>query len=142
MLVRKLTTVFQLKNLKIRLNNMQGVIITIEKEELEEIVSRAVETALEKWGLFNSKEKTEDIDEFIMKVPELCRYLKMKASTLYQLTHKSEIPCNKKGKTLYFKKDEIDQWVSEGKQTTKYEQNYAREIAISISDKKRNKSIA
>ena len=121
---------------------MEGVIITIEKEELENIVSRAVGTALEKSGFFKSQEKIEDIDEFIMKVPQLCRYLKMKISTLYQLTHKNEIPCNKRGKTLYFKKDEIDKWVSEGKQSTKYEQNYAREIAISLSDKKRNKSIA
>ena len=122
---------------------MQGIIITIEKDELEDIVSRAVENALEKSGFFNSnKVKTEDIDECIMKVPQLCRYLKMKLSTLYQLTHKNEIPCNKRGKTLYFKKDEIDKWVSEGTQVTKYEHNFLREIAINLADKKRNKSIS
>ncbi|MEO8852796.1 MAG: helix-turn-helix domain-containing protein [Ginsengibacter sp.] len=121
---------------------MQGIIITIDKEELEDIISRAVEFALEKWGFIRGKEESEDIDEFIMKVPQLCKYLKMKVSTIYQLTHKNEIPCNKKGKTLYFRKDEIDKWVSEGKQLTKYEHNYAREIRISLADKKRNKSIA
>jgi excisionase family DNA binding protein len=121
---------------------MEGLIITIEKEELEDIVCRAVETALGQLGFLKSQEDQEDIDEFIMKVPQLCKYLKMKISTLYQLTHKNEIPFNKKGKTLYFRKDEIDKWVSEGKQITKYEQNYAREIAISLCDKKRNKSIA
>ena len=121
---------------------MQGVIITIEREELENIVCRAVETALEQSGFIKSQEESEDADEFIMKVPQLCKYLKMKISTLYQLTHKNEIPYNKKGKTLYFRKDEIDEWVSEGKQVTKYEHNYAREIQISLADKKRNKSIA
>ena len=121
---------------------MQGIIITIEKEELEDIVSKAVEIALEKSGFFNRQEETEDIDEYIMKVPQLCTYLKMKISTLYQLTHKNEIPFNKRGKTLYFRKDEIDKWVSEGKQLTKYEQNYAREIRISHADKNRNKNIA
>ena len=121
---------------------MEGVIITIKKDELEEIVFRAVEKALEQFGVLMSREEPEDIDEFIMKVPQLCTYLKMKISTLYQLTHKNEIPFNKRGKTLYFKKDEIDKWVSEGKQLTKYEQNYAREIRITHADKNRNKSIA
>lgn len=121
---------------------MQGIIITIEKEELENIVCRAVENALEQSGFVKSQEVHENTDEFIMKVPQLCKYLKMKISTLYQLTHKNEIPFNKKGKTLYFRKDEIDKWVSEGRQLTKYEHNYAREIRISLADKKRNKSIA
>lgn len=121
---------------------MQGVIITIEKEELEEIICRAVETALEESGFFKKPEEPDDANEFIMKVPELCKYLKMKISTLYQLTHKNEIPFNKKGKTLYFRKDEIDKWVSEGKQITKYEHDFAREIRLTLADKKRNKSIA
>ena len=121
---------------------MEGVIITIEKEELENIVCRAVETALEQSGFIKNQEVQENTDEFIMRVPQLCKYLKMKISTLYQLTHKNEIPFNKKGKTLYFRKDEIDKWVSEGKQITKYEHNYAREIRISLADKKRNKIIA
>ena len=121
---------------------MEGVIITIEKEELEIIVCRAVETAFEQSGFFKNLEDQKDADEFIMKVPQLCIYLKMKISTLYQLTHKNEIPYNKKGKTLYFRKDEIDKWVSEGRQETKYEHNYAREVRLSLVDKKRNKSIA
>ena len=121
---------------------MQGIIITIEKEELESIVCRAVEIALEQSGFLKSQEGHEDVEEFIMKVPQLCKYLKMKISTLYQLTHKNEIPFNKRGKTLYFRKDEVDKWVSEGRQITKYEHNYAREIRISLAEKKRNKSIA
>ena len=121
---------------------MEGVIITIGKEDLEIIVCRAVETALEQSGFFKSQEDHENTEEFIMKVPQLCKYLKMKVSTLYQLTHKNEIPYNKKGKTLYFRKDEIDKWVTEGRQVTKYEHNYAREVSISLADKKRNKSIA
>ena len=119
---------------------MQGIIITIEKEELESIVCRAVEAALEQSGFIKSQQVQENTDESIMKVPQLCRYLKMKISTLYQLTHKNEIPYNKKGKTLYFRKDEIDKWVSKGKQLTKYEHNYDRELRISLADKKRNKS--
>ena len=122
---------------------MHGIIITIEKEELEDIVSKAVEAALVQSGFVREQvNDSNDVNDHVMRSSDVCKYLKMKISTLYQLTHRKEIPCSKKGKTLYFKKDEIDKWVSEGKQLTKYEHNFAREIAISLADKKRNKSIA
>lgn len=120
---------------------MEGIIITIEKEELENIVCRAVESALAQAGFVREENDKEDFNELVMKSPELCRYLKMKISTLYQLTHKKEIPFNKKGKTMYFKKDEIDKWLSEGRQQTVTESNLEREIRISAADRKRFKTI-
>ena len=121
---------------------MQGIIITIEKAELEDIVSRAVETALVQSGFILQPESVQDdLNELIMRSPDLCKYLKIKLSTLYQLTHKKEIPFNKKGKTMFFKKDEIDKWITEGHQETKTEQNIAREIRISIPVGKRLKKI-
>ena len=87
---------------------MQGIIITIEKEELEAIICKAVKTALEQSRFLEEQKEKEDVIDYIMKSPQLSNYLKMKISTLYQLTHKKEIPFNKKGKTLYFKKEEID----------------------------------
>jgi len=121
---------------------MEGIIISIDKEELEEIICRAIETAFEREGIVREQNEPEDVNELVMKSPEVCRYLKMKISTLYQLTHKRKIPFIKKGKTMYFKKDEIDKWLSEGRQEMKSEQNLAREIQISLLDKKRMKTIA
>lgn len=58
---------------------MQGIIITIEKDELEDIVSRAVETALVQSGITHQQESDpDDLNEFIMRSPDLCKYLKMK----------------------------------------------------------------
>jgi len=121
---------------------MQGIIISIEKEELEEIICKAIETAFEREGIVREQNDPEDVNELVMKSPEVCSYLKMKISTLYQLTHKRKIPFNKKGKTMYFKKEEIDNWLSDGKQEMKSEQNLAREIHINLLDKKRIKTIA
>ena len=121
---------------------MQGIILTVEKEELEDMISRAVELALTQAGLAKEQNESNEINDLVMKAPDLCRYLKMKISTLYQLTHKKEIPFNKIGKTMYFKKDEIDKWLAEGRQETKTEQKLAREIRISFADKKRLKTIA
>lgn len=121
---------------------MQGIIIIIEKDELEDIIIRAVEAALVQTGFVREQVKdSNDLNDLVKKSAEVCKYLKMKVPTLYQLTHRREIPCCKKGKTLYFKKDEIDRWMSEDTQVTKYEHNFAREIAINLADKKRNKSI-
>jgi len=121
---------------------MQGIIISIEKEELEEIICKAIEAAFEREGITRGQNEPEDVNELVMKAPEVCRYLKIKISTLYQLNHKKEIPFSKRGKTLYFKKEEIDEWLSEGRQEMKSERNLAREIQISLLDKKRLKTIA
>jgi excisionase family DNA binding protein len=101
-----------------------------------------VEAALMQAGFVRQHEDPVDVDELVMKSPELCKYLKMKISTLYQKTHKREIPFNKIGKTMYFKKDEIDKWLADGKQETKEEQNIEREIRIGLADRKRIKTIA
>ena len=121
---------------------MEGIIIAIEREELEEIICKAIETAFEREGIVREQNEPEDVNDLVMKSPEVCRYLKMKISTLYQLTHKREIPFSKKGKTMYFKKEELDKWLAEGKQESKMEQNHAREIRINLLDKKRTKTIA
>ena len=119
---------------------MQGIIVTIDKEELENIISRAVETALSSGRFTREQAEPGDEEILIMRAPDVCKYLNMKMSTLYQLTHKREIPFNKKRKTLYFKKDEIDNWIAEGKQETIRDQNLARELRIIASDKKRHKT--
>ena len=119
---------------------MQGIIISIDKEELENIIAKAVETALLTARLSCDENEPGDEEILIMRSPEVCKYLNMKMSTLYQLTHKKEIPFNKKRKTLYFKKDEIDNWIAEGKQETVRDQNLARELRLVASDKKRHKT--
>lgn len=121
---------------------MQGIIINIDKEELENIISKAIETALLKSQFSRDQAEDRGAEILIMKCPDVCKYLNMKMSTLYQLTHKKEIPFNKKSKTLYFIKDEIDQWLADGKQLTRREQNFAREFRIALSDTKRTKTIA
>ena len=120
---------------------MQGIILTIDKEELENMIARAVERALHGAGLRLDENEQGDDEIIIMRAPHVCKYLNMKMSTLYQLTHKREIPCYKKGKILYFKKDDIDQWIADGKQPTVREQNFARELRIIASDKKRHKTL-
>ena len=46
-----------------------------------------------------------------MDVKNLSEYLKLSVSAIYKLTSTSEIPHYKSGKRLYFKKEEIEEWI-------------------------------
>jgi excisionase family DNA binding protein len=56
---------------------------------------------------------------------ELIQYLPNKPAkaTIYGKVTRKEIPFYKKGKHLYFKKSEIDEWLLSGKITTKAEED-------------------
>jgi excisionase family DNA binding protein len=46
-----------------------------------------------------------------MDIKDLAVYLKMSVSAIYKLTSSSEIPHYKSGKRLYFKKEDINEWI-------------------------------
>lgn len=54
----------------------------------------------------------------IMNVKEVATYLSITPSAIYKLTSTKEIPHSKRGKRLYFIKDEINNWILENKQLT------------------------
>ncbi|MCH5599515.1 helix-turn-helix domain-containing protein [Niabella ginsengisoli] len=112
---------------------MSRIIIELEKEELRLLVEEAVQSVIEK---NTTKEKPVDMPE-ILNVEQVCRLLNMKRSTLYQKTHKSEIPFSKKGKALYFNRSEIYQWLSEGRHLTEEEQMEAADLMLLQANKRR-----
>ena len=67
-------------------------------------------------ALTNQKATTKEqqIKDELMTVETAADYLRMSRSSIYQLTSRLEIPFMKKGKRLYFKKEELRQWIEEG----------------------------
>lgn len=65
------------------------------------------------------REKGKSIEEppknELMTVEDAKNYLKISSSTLYQRTARKEIPFMKKGNRLYFKKEDLRQWIEEGR---------------------------
>ena len=57
----------------------------------------------------------------LMNVQQVAEYLTLSVQTIYGLVHKMEIPNAKLGKRLYFKKSEIDDWISRSKRKTRVE---------------------
>ncbi|MEH1007469.1 helix-turn-helix domain-containing protein [Winogradskyella sp. ECml5-4] len=54
----------------------------------------------------------------LMNVKEVAAYLSITPSAIYKLTSTREIPHSKRGKRLYFQKDEINNWIILHKQYT------------------------
>ncbi|MGE9310795.1 helix-turn-helix domain-containing protein [Niabella sp. CJ426] len=94
---------------------MGRIIIEIDQEELKEIVQEAVRNVLQGFAVNSNNDSTEDE---LLNVEEACAFLKMKKATLYQKTHKREIPFMKKGKPLFFSKKDLIEWRLSGKKET------------------------
>lgn len=56
-----------------------------------------------------------DVPSRIMTTKTVSAYLNLSTSCIYKLTSNREIPHSKRGKKLYFDKNEIDNWVLENK---------------------------
>ena len=57
-------------------------------------------------------------DNKILNVEEVAKFLNVTKSTIYGYINKKIIPFMKKGKKLYFCKNEIEHWVKEGRVNT------------------------
>jgi excisionase family DNA binding protein len=55
-------------------------------------------------------------------------------SSIYHLTHEQKIPCSKKGKRLYFKKTDLESWLTENPLPVRRE---LRQIPIMYPRRKR-----
>lgn len=62
-----------------------------------------------------NKEKVEPQRSKLMNAKELAEYLSLSIATIYGMTHKRVVPFYKQGKRLHFKRDEIDNWINEGR---------------------------
>ena len=57
----------------------------------------------------------------LMNVQQVAAYLSLSVQTIYGLVHKIEIPNFKRGKRLYFKRTEIDDWIGQSRRKTRVE---------------------
>jgi excisionase family DNA binding protein len=116
------------------MTRMTGLIMTtIEKNEFTNIVQEAVQSALSTLQL----QKEQPPEEDLMTVKDVCNWLDMEPSTLYQKTHYKEIPYIKKGKRLYFSRAELKNWLSEGKKHTRVEEEQQADERLLLANKKR-----
>jgi excisionase family DNA binding protein len=88
-------------------------IILTTQNELENLIQNSVRQALSE-----QNEKPIENKDAILSIDEAGNFLRLAKQTLYGFTSKNEIPFFKKGKKLYFRKAELEQWLLDGKQKT------------------------
>jgi excisionase family DNA binding protein len=98
---------------------MNGLIITMNKQELSEVINAAVREAITEYRLQES-EKAEPVED-ILNSREAAHFLDIKLNTLYIKTHKGELPYMKKGKKVYFSRQQLLDWMSEGRRFSRKE---------------------
>lgn len=72
-----------------------------------------IERLLHELRATNSVAYKVQADKQIMDINQLAEYLKCSKSSLYKDTASRKIPHFKRGKRVYFKKTEIDEWVTQ-----------------------------
>ncbi len=89
-----------------------GVIVTVEEAKL--IIDFLKNLA----ALASKIDEQNMLQKPVLNFIEACKYLNVSESHLYKLTSQKQIPyfCPQ-GKKLYFKRDEIDQWLLRNRQS-------------------------
>ena len=64
--------------------------------------------------MIKGKDKIKLFDKRIWRIIDVADYLQLSVKTVYNKTSRGEIPHIKKGKVLYFRPEEIENWVLEG----------------------------
>jgi excisionase family DNA binding protein len=72
----------------------------------------------------------------LMNVQQVAEYLSLSVQTIYGFVHKMEIPNYKRGKRLYFKRTEIDNWIGQSRRKTMSE---IEQEASTYLDRKRKR---
>ena len=67
------------------------------------------------------KNVPENDENKIMNVKQLAEYLSLSVPTIYSKMSRMEIPNYKRGGRVYFKKAEIDEWITETRRKTRFE---------------------
>ena len=103
--------------------------IEVPEEALSALIKKELKAALSQFT-FPKQEKHPEI----MNMNEACVFTSSSKSLLYKLTASRKIPHSKRGKKLYFKREELLDWMTEDKVST---QEAHRGNALSLLAKRR-----
>lgn len=91
---------------------MDKIIITTPAE-LESLINDSVKKAMSEQNGIHQPKKDSSVQ--LLTLEQACEFLNLAKQTLYSFTSRRIIPFSKRGKKLYFKKSELEEWVNIGK---------------------------
>lgn len=93
---------------------MKKQFFTLTEDEIENLVERISNNLKQ-----NYKSQSRIQEDELLTIDEAAKFVKLSKPTLYGLVHKRTIPFSKKGKRLYFQKQQLLDWIDSGKRETK-----------------------
>lgn len=90
------------------------MLTSIKKEELSALIENSVRKVLSE----NPASTNEDNSSEFLTIDEASKFLNLAKATVYTLTSAGKIPVIKKGKRLYFTKQELMNWLKKGRKKT------------------------
>jgi excisionase family DNA binding protein len=88
---------------------MSNIILTTPSE-LERIIAQAIEKAMQ-----FMKPTEQDTSNLYIGIEEASTLVSLSKNTVYGMVSRREIPHYKRGKKLYFLKDELEKWIGSKK---------------------------
>lgn len=92
------------------------IILQLDSDQLKTIVQNAIRTVIIEQLPTATATPTESKD--LLSLSEVANFLNLAKPTIYGLVCHSKIPCMKKGKKLYFSRQELTEWLKQGKKKT------------------------
>lgn len=96
-----------------------NIIVQFSETEFRNLLKNCITESLQEKEADNIK----DDKCKIFTINEAAQYLNLARQTLYGFTSNRTIPFIKKGKKLYFKKSDLEKWLSDGRKKTLDELN-------------------
>ncbi|MCZ4245840.1 helix-turn-helix domain-containing protein [Pedobacter punctiformis] len=90
------------------------MLTSIKKEELSALIENSVRKVLSE----NPASTNENPSPDFLTIDEASKFLNLAKATVYTLTSAGKIPVIKKGKRLYFTKQELMNWLKKGRKKT------------------------
>jgi predicted DNA-binding transcriptional regulator AlpA len=102
------------------------IVVTMTSSELETLISNSVKKAFEE-----NIPTTHTIEDQLLNIKQASTIISLSVPTIYSLVSKAQIPVSKRGKRLYFSKQELTDWIKAGRRKTVEEINHQAENYLS-----------
>jgi len=95
-------------------------------ENIRTFLDKVIVEALERWSRErgSTPERQPDPDKVVknyLSLEEAGKYLGLSKKTLYQFTHKKTIPYYKPNNKVYFKVEDLDNWINKNRVSSQSE---------------------
>lgn len=94
---------------------MSNIILTTQSE-LEALIRNSILKALNE-----SRQEAKEDSKHLLTIEQASEFLNLAKQTLYGFTSKNQIPFIKRAKKLYFRKEDLTNWLLKGKYLTQEE---------------------